>query len=247
MLHSIRDDLYLVVGSINPETKVASLQIHLNPLVGWIWFGALVLIFGSFVCMWPELEPEESRVWHAVRGAGAVATSIVLGVIIALLPAPAFAQQQPTQQAGAVQIDTLAEKRVFGQLRCMCGTCAREMLSSCACSTADQTRERLRLRLQRGDTPEMIVKDYVAEFGTESLAIPPNEGAMRAIYVVPVAAILGAGVGLTVMLRRWRAHSPEGSAAGGSSKRPSKSEASAEGRRDDYDDRIDAELRDLDD
>jgi cytochrome c-type biogenesis protein CcmF len=67
MLHSIRDDLYLVIGSINPETKAASFQIHLNPLVGWIWLGGLVLLFGSFVCMWPKLEPEleleEKRVW----------------------------------------------------------------------------------------------------------------------------------------------------------------------------------------
>src|SRR5262249_4289539 len=99
MLHSIRDDLYLVVGSINPETKVASLQIHLNPLVGWIWFGALILIFGSIICMWPELQPQESRVWHAVRGAGAVATSITLGVVLALLPVPAFAPQQASQPA----------------------------------------------------------------------------------------------------------------------------------------------------
>ncbi|HEY8077521.1 MAG TPA: cytochrome c-type biogenesis CcmF C-terminal domain-containing protein, partial [Labilithrix sp.] len=244
MLHSVRDDLYLVVGSINPETKVASLQIHVNPLVGWIWFGALILIFGSFVCMWPELEPEESRVWNVVRGAGAVATSIVLGVVLALLPIPAFAQSQPSQQSGAVQIDSLAEKKVFGQLRCMCGTCAREMLSSCACSTADQTRERLRLRLQRGDTPEMIVKDYVAEFGTESLAIPPNEGAMRAIYVVPVAALLGAGVGLTVMLRKWRGGSPPPPPGEGSSDTAPKAAKSKD--RDDYDDRIDSELRDLD-
>src|SRR4029079_12421078 len=101
MLHSVRDDLYLVVGSINPETKVASLQIHLNTLVGWIWFGAIILIFGSFVCMWPELEPEEARVWHAVRGAGAVAASIAIGIFLALLPVPAFAQGQATQHAGS--------------------------------------------------------------------------------------------------------------------------------------------------
>ena len=34
---------------------------------------------------WPELEPEESRVWQTVRGAGAVATSITLGVILAAI------------------------------------------------------------------------------------------------------------------------------------------------------------------
>ena len=62
MMHSLRDDLYLVVGSINPQTKVASFQIHINPLVSWIWFGAIILIFGSIVSMWPEL--------RAIGGAG---------------------------------------------------------------------------------------------------------------------------------------------------------------------------------
>jgi cytochrome c-type biogenesis protein CcmF len=248
MMHTIRDDLYLVVGTINPETKTATLQLHLNLLVGWIWFGALILIFGSVICMWPELEPEESRVWQVVRGASAIATSITIGVILALLPVPAFAQQTATQHAGSVQMDDLKEKQVFGQLRCMCGTCARELLSSCACSTADATRERLRMRLQRGDTPEMIVKDYTAEFGIEALAIPPNQGAMRAIYAVPIVALVGTGVGLAVALRRWRsnANSAEGDASSGTKKkRGAKAEATTE--RDDYDDRIDAELRDLDD
>jgi len=247
MLHSIRDDLYLVVGSINPETKVASLQIHLNPLVGWIWFGGLVIIFGSLICMWPELEPEESRVWQVARGAGAVATSVTLGVVLALLPVPAFAQANASQHSGSVQIDDMKEKQVFGQLRCMCGTCPRELLSSCACSTADATRERLRLRLARGESPDQIIDDYVKEYGTASLAIPPNTGAMRAIYAVPVVALVGGGIGLGVVLRRWRANAGTRDANVVSKKGASEGTSAAGAtKRDDYDDRIDAELRDLD-
>jgi cytochrome c-type biogenesis protein CcmF len=242
MLHSLRDDLYLVVGSINPETKLASLQIHLNPLVGWIWFGAVILICGSVLCMWPELEPEESRAWQAVRGAGAIATSITLGVVIALLPTPAFAQSTETQHAGSVHMETFEEQQVFGQLRCMCGTCARELLSSCACSTADDTRERLRRKLARGEKPEQIIKEYVDEYGTVALAIPPNEGAMRAIYAVPVVALVGTGLGLGLALKRWRANS------GASEKKASGKDEGGDdaAKRDDYDDRIDEELKDLD-
>src|SRR5690606_23469028 len=163
LLHSVRDDLYLVVGSINPDTKVASLQIHLNPLVSWIWLGALVLVFGSFICMWPELAPEESRAWNVVRGAGAVATSVTMGVVLALMPIPAFAQSNASQHSGTVEIEDVHEKGLFQQLRCMCGTCPRELLSTCACSTADATRERLRARPARGATPEQLVEEYVAE------------------------------------------------------------------------------------
>lgn len=180
MLHSVRDDLYLVVGSINPETKVASLQIHLNPLVGWIWLGCVIMIFGSFVCMWPELEPEESRVWHVARGAGAVAASISVGLFLALLPVPAFAQTQASQHSGSVEITNAKEKGVFQQLRCMCGTCPRELLSTCACSTAEETRSRIRMQLARGELPQKIIDDYVGEYGSAALAIPRTpEGCAR--------------------------------------------------------------------
>ncbi|MBS2016575.1 MAG: cytochrome c biogenesis protein CcsA [Deltaproteobacteria bacterium] len=261
MLHSIRDDLYVVVGSINPESKVASLQIHLNPLVGWIWLGGIIIIFGSILCMWPELEPEESRVWQVARGAGAIATSITLGVVIALLPVPAFAQSTASQHSGSVHIDDMKEKHLFSQLRCMCGTCARELLSSCACSTADATRDRMRTRLSKGESVEQIIDEYVKEYGTASLAIPPNQGAMRLIYVAPVVALVGGGIGLAVVLRRWRANATGGKDAGeGASevadasstkkKKGAKNDADADekkaSRPDDYDARIDAELRDLD-
>ncbi len=243
MLHSIRDDLYLVVGSINPDTKVASLQIHLNPLVGWIWFGGLILIFGSFICMWPELAPEESRAWRVARGSAAVATSITLGVFLALLPIPAFAQTTSTQHAGSVQIDNPKEKAVFGALRCMCGTCPRELLSTCACSTADQTRERLRMRLAKGETPQSIIDDYTQEYGTAALAIPPDKGAMKAIYVAPLFAIAGGGIALAFVLRRWRANEASAKKADKDAKDGA---APGDAKRDAYDDRIDSELEELD-
>lgn len=239
---TFRDDLYLVVGSINPQTKTASYQIHVNFLVLWIWIGAfLVIPFGSLVCMWPELVPEESRVWQITRGVGAAAASTTLAVVLALLPLPAFAQGTASQHAGTVEITNAKERGLFQQLRCMCGTCARELLSSCACGTADQTRERLRMRLARGESPESIIEDYTHEHGTESLAIPPNSGGMRAIYAVPLVAILGTGLGLASVLRKWRANSDKD--AGDKGERPADK---GDTKRDAYDDRIDAELRDLD-
>ena len=153
----------------------------------------------------------------------------------------AFAQSTVTQQAGSVQMDTPQERQVFGALRCMCGTCARELLSSCACSTADQTRERLRTRLAKGETPQSIIDEYVTEYGTASLAIPPDKGAMKAIYAAPLFAIFGGGIGLAFMLRRWRSNDA------GAKKKRDASEGEDEPQRDKLDDRIDQELKDLDD
>jgi cytochrome c-type biogenesis protein CcmF len=246
-LQSVRDDLYVVIGSVNPETKVASLQIHLNPLVNWIWFGCFfVLLMGCAICMWPEPEPNESKVWHFARGTSAVTAATILGVCLALLPLPARAQNRASQQSGSVHMDTMDEKQVFGQLRCMCGTCPRELLSSCACDDgyagATQTRARLRARLAKGDSPQQIIDDYVKEYGSGALAIPPNSGVMRAIYAVPIVGLLGTGVGLALVLRRWRSNSSGGTVEGG----PTTESSEKDPKQYSYDARIDAEMEDLD-
>ena len=243
MLHSIRDDLYIVVGTVNPQTKMASLQIHLNPLVGFIWFGCIILICGSFICMWPELRPQESRAWQFARGSAAVAASTMLGILLAIMPHPAFAQQTSSSlHSGTVRIENEKERELFGQVRCMCGTCARDLLTTCACSTAEDARNAIRAKLRAGETRDQILLAYQKEYGSESMAIPPNTGAMRAIYAVPLAAILGGGVGLGVLLHRWRAKSKTAPVdAGTGNARP----RGATGR-DEYDARLDEELKDLD-
>jgi hypothetical protein len=116
------------------------------------------------------------------------------------------------------------------------------------------------MRLARGETPESIIDDYVKENGTASLAIPPNSGVMRSIYAVPIVALVGTGVALAVVLRRWRSNatqSPEhgnkvaapdagGGGGGGGGKKTDAPVAGESKKRDAYDDRIDAELKDLD-
>ncbi len=246
MMHSLRDDLYLVVGSINPQTKVATFQIHINPLVSWIWFGAIILIFGSIISMWPELQPAESRVWAYARGTAGAVASITLGILLASMPAPAWAQTMggtSSLHAGTVHIENEREHLLFNSLRCMCGTCARDLLSTCTCDApggATEAREAIRKKIAEGETNDQIIMEYAKQFGTEALAIPPNRGGMRAIYAVPLVAIAAGGAGVVVLIRRWH----------GGNRAPSRSAKDAKSgdptKRDDYDDRLDEELRDLD-
>ena len=235
MLHNVRDDLYLVVGTINPETKAASFQAHVNSFVGFIWFGCMILICGSILCMWPEIVPEESRVWRVARGSAAVVASVTMGIVLALLPTPAFAQGTSSSlHSGTVKISSAEERDLFGQLRCMCGTCARDLLSTCACGEANDMRDRIRAKIAAGETRDRIIEEYAAEFGTEALAVPPNSGAMRAIYIVPIAGIVSGGVGLAYIASRLKSKGKKGPGT--------KSD-----KKDEYDARLDEELADLDD
>jgi cytochrome c-type biogenesis protein CcmF len=253
--HGLRDDVYVIVGTINPTTKIAALQIHINPLVSWIWIGCVVLIAGSIVCMWPQLELGESRVWAGARGVAATAASVFFGIMLAATPA-AHAQTMPPMpdtNTGTVRIENDMERAVFGSLRCMCGTCARDLLSTCTCETAEEARENIREKLRAGETRDAILAEYSAQYGAESLAVPPNRGIFRAIWVVPVVGIAFGAYGIARIVRNWRnGGDPPGGAGGDSGgAAPPPGGASGQGGaggapRDDYDARLDEELRDVD-
>ncbi|MEO8874791.1 MAG: cytochrome c-type biogenesis CcmF C-terminal domain-containing protein, partial [Polyangiaceae bacterium] len=259
MMHSLKNDLYLVVGTINPQTKTASLQVHVNRLVSWIWFGCMILICGSSLCMWPEFRPDESRAWSFARGSAGIAASIFFGVVIALMPTVASAQQgMDNMHSGTIKIENDQERDIFDRLRCTCG-CPTDRLSTCSCETAEEARENIRAKMKAGEAKDQIILEYTQENGSASLVVPPNQGAMRAIYMVPLLGIAFGGAGVVVLMRRWRGKSGTkkkddkndddvgppptgGAAAGGTTNAQKKSTDS----NDEYESRLDEALRDLD-
>jgi cytochrome c-type biogenesis protein CcmF len=50
---TLREDLYLVLGSYDPQSKLATILAYVNPLVVWIWLGGLVAAIGTAVAAWP--------------------------------------------------------------------------------------------------------------------------------------------------------------------------------------------------
>ena len=57
-IHSLPTwDLYVVYEGTNPDTGRPIIKAFLNPLVGWIWFGLAVMVFGTFVAMVPSVNP----------------------------------------------------------------------------------------------------------------------------------------------------------------------------------------------
>lgn len=57
-IHSLPEwDLYVVYEGTNPDTGRPIIKAFLNPLVGWIWFGVAVIVFGTFVALAPSVTP----------------------------------------------------------------------------------------------------------------------------------------------------------------------------------------------
>jgi cytochrome c-type biogenesis protein CcmF len=51
---TLQEDLYVVYAGTSPETQLPVIHAYLNPLVKWIWFGGVVVVFGTLVAMLPN-------------------------------------------------------------------------------------------------------------------------------------------------------------------------------------------------
>jgi cytochrome c-type biogenesis protein CcmF len=65
------EDLYIVLAGWEPDGS-ASFLIFVNPLVVWLWIGGLIVLFGSFITLWPE---RYARAVPAVQPASGLAVS----------------------------------------------------------------------------------------------------------------------------------------------------------------------------
>jgi cytochrome c-type biogenesis protein CcmF len=106
MRRALSEDIYAVVGTVDPQTKRATFQLHLNPLVSWIWVGVLVLIAGASVSLWPELSFREVGAWGYLRAGAGVATSVMLAVWLAVSPSSAYAaSSRPRSAAPSAELE----------------------------------------------------------------------------------------------------------------------------------------------
>jgi cytochrome c-type biogenesis protein CcmF len=238
--HTAANDLYISMGSVNAQSKLASFRIFINPLVNFVWFGVAILILGAMVCMWPEVSlKQEVGVFGYVRALGSVATMVMLSVFLALAPSIALtsssaeAQQHEMRREGVVE-QTDKERILFKQLLCNCGTCPKESLETCTCGWAHSAREKVREDLAAGKTPEQIVDAYSAQHGESTVIVQATSGHNRAIWLVPLVIAAGGFALLWRLSAGWRAGAQ-------GAKRPKV----AAGPHDEYDAKLDAELKDL--
>ena len=57
-IHSVPGwDLYVVYEGTNPDTGQPIIKAFLNPLVGWIWAGVVLMVIGTFVTLAPSVSP----------------------------------------------------------------------------------------------------------------------------------------------------------------------------------------------
>jgi cytochrome c-type biogenesis protein CcmF len=105
LLQSLREDLYTVIGTIDPQTKRGTFRFHVNPLVMWIWMGGMVLVLGAVVSLWPEVALGELGAWAYVRAGAGVAAGAAFSLWLAMSPSYAYAAVKPQARAPVTRVE----------------------------------------------------------------------------------------------------------------------------------------------
>lgn len=111
-------------------------------------------------------------------------------------------------QQRAVVTDAQNDPTVIGierRLKCTCG-CNLDVFvcrtTDFTCTVSPQMHREVVALLEAGNTPDLVVADFVARHGETVLMAPKPEGFNLAGYLVPGLALLTAGGILALVLRR---------------------------------------------
>jgi cytochrome c-type biogenesis protein CcmF len=66
VVSGVSGDLYVTLLSVS-GSRVATLRVAHNPLVGWIWAGGAVMVLGGLWAMWPRRRRRPARIEPAER------------------------------------------------------------------------------------------------------------------------------------------------------------------------------------
>jgi cytochrome c-type biogenesis protein CcmF len=198
---SITEDLYIVMPAWDLADQSAQLQIVINPLVDWIWFGFGVLALGTGIALLPERAYSFAV---AKLPADTAATTAALLLAIMLAGASVSAQHAETGQSVPVVPRTPFEKQMQTEIVCMCGTCGRQRLNECQCPTAGKMRTELAGLVEAGKSRDDIIQYYVGKYGSEEpLAAPIDKGFNRLAWFFPYVVGASGAVAIGLAAFKW--------------------------------------------
>jgi cytochrome c-type biogenesis protein CcmH len=111
-----------------------------------------------------------------------------------------------TARRAAAATDSALEARtsaIAATLRCP--VCQGESIQDSPASLAREMRAVVKDRLRAGETPEQIKAYFVGRYGEWILLEPTTKGLNLALYILPVALVLGGLTLVVVLVRRWTA------------------------------------------
>ncbi len=213
---TLAEDLYIVMAGFELGEQSASVEVHVNELVNWIWIGFGLMALGTGIALLPE------RVL-ALAGArvGAEATASVLLLCLLLAPAGVLAQTASVGQGAGTGTGTLVfrsaeERELANEIMCTCG--CRLPAGTCGmmnCEGKAAQLGKIKALVAKGLTREQVIDTFVQEAGGQFiLSRPKDEGYHRLLWLMPYTLAALTAVGLAVIARRWATGRTEASGLG---------------------------------
>jgi cytochrome c-type biogenesis protein CcmF len=209
---SIAEDLYIVLAADRESaaTQAASLQIVVNPLVNWIWFGFSMLAFGTGIALLPERTYSFAL---AKMPADAVTGTAMLLLVFLLSSGTTLLAQHPTsgtESPDAIRTSFYSrndlERQLQHEIVCTCG-CGHTNIAECrkdACATSHKMRGELAALIDQGKSHDEIIQWFVTTYGSqEMLGAPLDQGFSRLAWLFPylIGATSAAAIGFAAV--KW--------------------------------------------
>ncbi|MDE3110893.1 MAG: cytochrome c-type biogenesis protein CcmH [Acidobacteriota bacterium] len=128
---------------------------------------------------------------------------IALLILLSVVPARAITPVQ-AERGHAISL----------RLKCMCGGC-EDTVGTCnhsggafagPCATAKSMLKEIDQRVARGESDDLILQDFVQEYGPTVLVSPPAKGFDWLVWAMPIILPLLAFVLVWQVVVRWRRH-----------------------------------------
>jgi cytochrome c-type biogenesis protein CcmH len=127
-----------------------------------------------------------------IRRVAASATVVALALFVVAIP-PSHAQQSDHA------------KQLGMKLMCICG--CGQVLVGCnhiGCPSSVPMMKELDQHIARGEADDLVVQDFVQEYGMQVLSEPPNQGFNRVAWLLP-GFVFAFGLAIVAfVITRWR-------------------------------------------
>jgi cytochrome c-type biogenesis protein CcmF len=232
------EDLYIVLGGYDAATQSATLEVHINPLVDWIWFGFGILALGTGIALLPERAYSFAlaKMPAEVGIAGLFLACVLVGgaTLSAQAGMPAASASTQTSFFARTPLEAQLQKEIV----CTCGACGHASIGECRkdpCGDSHALRGEVAGLIDQGKMHDEVIRAVIASHGGSQnmLGAPLDEGFSRLAWLFPYLMGGGGAVMVGFAAVKWsRATKP-------STEPPGATDSALE-------ERIDDELRDLD-
>ena len=216
---SLAQDLYVVLGAYDLGKQTASLQIVINPLVDWIWFGFGVIALGTGIALLPERAYSFALAKLPVPDGAATTVAILLAVLLGG-GVTARAQGHLDASVGLTPDEVRAsfyprselERQLQHEIVCTCGTCGHTNIAECrkdACPVSHQMRSELAALMDEHKSHDEIIQWFVTKYGSEEmLGAPIDTGFNRLVWLLPYVLGIGSAGAVGFVALKWSKRAP---------------------------------------